>query len=129
MLTLWSLIKEFCVQVNNIVKLEPKRENKSTWFRASHELMKRKDLTTNTKVVYMYMLDRYTFFNGQGKEYYENMQDIGDALGIQRRTVSDCIKSLEDIGLVRVFKKKVNASERSVVSHSYHVRDMYGMHN
>jgi DNA-binding MarR family transcriptional regulator len=128
-LTLWSLRKGVCVQSSNIVKLEAKREPKSTWFRTSHELMKRKDLTTNAKVVYMYMLDRYTFFNSQGKEYYENMQDIGDALGIQRRTVSDCIKSLEDAALVRVFKKNVYATERSVVSHSYHVRDMYGMHD
>jgi len=129
MLTLWSLIKGVRVQSTNIVKLEKKTSPKNTWIRSSHELLKRKDLTANAKLVYTYMLDRYLFFTSLEKEYYENMQDIGDALGIQRRTVGDSIKTLEELGLIRVLKKKVHNTERSVVSHSYHVRDMYGIHD
>lgn len=112
----------------NIVQLK-KPEPKNTWVRVSHELLKRKDITANAKLVYSFMLDRYMFFNSNGKEYYENMQAIADALGMSRRTVGDSIKTLEELQLVRIFKKKVYATERSVVSHSYHVRDMYANHD
>jgi hypothetical protein len=115
-------------QSTNIVKLEKRQRPQNTWVRYSHELMKRKDLTANAKAVYTFMLDRYMFFNGLGKEYFENMQEIADALGMQRRTVGDSIKTLEELGMLRVFKKKVYATERSVISHSYHVRDLYGIY-
>ena len=117
------------VQSTNIIKLEKKASPTNTWIRSSHELLKRKDLTANAKLVYTYMLDRYLFFTSLEKEYYENMQDIGDALGIQRRTVSDSIKTLEEVGLIRVLKKKIHNTERSVVSHSYNVRDMYNLYD
>lgn len=131
MITLWSLIKGVRVKTGsatNIVKLEKKTSPTNTWIRSSHELLKRKDLTGNAKLVYTYMLDRYMFFTSLEKEYYENMQAIGDALGMQRRTVGDSIKALEDVGLLRIFKKNVYNTARSVVSHSYHVRDMYGLY-
>lgn len=116
-------------QPTNIVKLEKRQRPLNTWVRHSHELMKRKDLTSNAKAVYTFMLDRYMFFSSLGKEYFENMQEISDALGMQRRTVGDCIKTLEELGMLRVFKKKVYATERSVISHSYIVRDLYGIYD
>ena len=116
------------MQPTNISKLEQKKGPRSTWIRSSHELLRRTDLTANAKLVYTHMLDKYVFFSRQEKEYYENMQDIGDALGMPRRTVGDGIKSLEEVGLLTIFKKKIYATERSVVSHSYIVHDIYGIY-
>ena len=131
MLTLWSLIKGVRVKtgsVTNIVKLEKKTSPTNTWIRSSHELLKRKDLTGNAKLVYTYMLDRYMFFTSLEKEYYENMQDIGEELGIARKTVNDAIKALEEAQMLVIFKKKLYEKDKSVVSHSYVVKDIYNLY-
>lgn len=117
------------VQSTNIVKLKkPKPQN--TWIRFSHELMKRKDLTANAKMVYTHMLDKYVFFSSQNKQYYENMQDIGEALGgMAKQTVSDCIKKLKELDLIIVHTKNVYATGKSIVSNSYIVKDIYGLYD
>lgn len=104
------------------------QDKPSTWMRLSNDLKRRKDLTSNAKLVYTHMLDKYVFFSRQDKEYYENMQDIGEELGMARRTVADCIKNLETAELVVVTKKRVHNSDRSIVSHSYIVKDMYNLY-
>lgn len=116
------------VQANNIVKLKKPRPQ-NTWIRFSHELMKRKDLTANAKLVYTHMLDKYVFFSSQNKQYYENMQDIGEALGsMAKQTVSDCIKKLKELDLIIVHTKKVYGTGKSIVSNSYIVKDVYGLY-
>lgn len=117
------------MQVANIVKLEKKTGPRNTWIRSSHELLKRKDLTANAKLVYTHMLDKYVFFSSQNKEYYENMTDIGEALGgMAKQTVSDCIKKLKELELIIVHTKKVYATGKSIVSNSYIVKDVYGIY-
>lgn len=121
--------KGVLVQVANIVKLEKKTSPRNTWIRSSHELLKRKDLTANAKLVYTHMLDKYVFFSSQNKEYYENMTDIGEALGgMAKQTVSDCIKKLKELELIIVHTKKVYATGKSIVSNSYIVKDVYGIY-
>lgn len=104
------------------------QDKPSTWMRLSNDLKRRKDLTANAKLVYTHMLDKYVFFSRQDKEYYENMQDIGEELGMARRTVADCIKNLETAELLLVSKKKVHNSDRSIVSNSYIVKDIYNLY-
>lgn len=104
------------------------QDKPSTWMRLSNDLKRRKDLTANAKLVYTHMLDKYVFFSRQDKEYYENMQDIGEELGMARRTVADCIKNLETAELLIVSKKKVHNSDRSIVSNSYIVKDIYNLY-
>lgn len=104
------------------------QDKPSTWMRLSNDLKRRKDLTSNAKLVYTHMLDKYVFFSRQDKEYYENMQDIGEELGMARRTVADCIKNLETAELLLVSKKKVHNSDRSIVSNSYIVKDIYNLY-
>lgn len=118
------------MQAANIVKLEKKTGPRNTWIRSSHELLKRKDLTANAKLVYTHMLDKYVFFSSQNKEYYENMQDIGEALGsMAKQTVSDCIKKLKELELIIVHTKKVYGTGKSIVSNSYIVKDVYGIYD
>lgn len=103
-------------------------EKASSWMRLSNDLKRRKDLTSNAKLVYTHMLDKYVFFSRQGKPYYENMQDIADELGLARKTVNDSIKNLEELKLLTVFKKNMHNSVRSIVSHSYVVLDVYNLY-
>lgn len=117
------------MQPTNISKLEQKKGPRSTWIRSSHELLRRKDLTANAKLVYTHMLDKYVFFSRQEKEYYENLVDIGEALGgMAKQTVSDCIRKLKELGLIEVFVKKVYSTDKSITSNSYIVKDIYGIY-
>lgn len=104
------------------------QDKPSTWMRLSNDLKRRKDLTSNAKLVYTHMLDKYVFFSRQDKEYYENMQDIGEELGIARKTVNDAIKALEEAQMLVIFKKKLYERDKSVVSHSYVVKDIYNLY-
>lgn len=104
------------------------QDKPSTWMRLSNDLKRRKDLTSNAKLVYTHMLDKYVFFSRQDKEYYENMQDIGEELGIARKTVNDAIKALEEAQMLVIFKKKLYEKDKSVVSHSYVVKDIYNLY-
>jgi DNA-binding MarR family transcriptional regulator len=97
-------------------------------MRLSNDLKRRKDLTANAKLVYTHMLDKYVFFSRQEKSYHENMQDIADELGMAKRTVGDCVKNLETAGLLTIFKRKVYATEKSVISYSYILHDFYGIY-
>jgi DNA-binding transcriptional regulator GbsR (MarR family) len=75
------------------------------------------------------MLDKYTFFSRQEKEYYENLVDIGEALGgMAKQTVSDCVRKLKELGLIEVYVKKVYATDKSITSNSYVVKDIYGIY-
>lgn len=129
MISYLSLIKGVRVSTSNIVKLKKKTGPVNTWIRSSHELLKRKDLTANAKLVYTHMLDKYVFFSSQNKEYYENLVDIGEALGgMAKQTVSDCIKKLREADLIIVHTKNVYSTSKSIVSNSYIVKDVYGIY-
>ena len=99
-----------------------------TWMRIPNLLKRRTDLTANAKLVYTHMLDKYVYFSRQQKSYHENMQEIGEELGMTKMTVSNCIKKLEAIGLVEIFKKRVEGSNSPVTSYSYKVKDFYSVY-
>jgi predicted transcriptional regulator len=103
-------------------------EPQNTWMRMSNVLKRRTDLTANAKLVYAHMLDKYVYFSRQQKSYHENMQDIGDELGMTKMTVSNCIKKLATVGLVEIFKKRVEGSNSPVTSYSYKVKDFYAVY-
>lgn len=99
-----------------------------TWMRIPNLLKRRTDLTANAKLVYTHMLDKYVYFSRQQKSYHENMQEIGEELGMTKMTVSNCIKKLEAVGLVEIFKKRVEGSNSPVTSYSYKVKDFYSVY-
>lgn len=103
-------------------------ETPNTWMRMSNALKSRKDLTSNAKLVYTHMLYKYTFFSRLSKAYHENMQEIGEELGLARKTVNDSIKALEEAKLLSIYKRKLHNTERSVISHSYVVHDLYNLY-
>jgi predicted transcriptional regulator len=97
----------------------------STWQRMPCMVRRRTDLTSNDKLVYMYMLSQFRHFCRIQKDYHENMEDIALEIGIGRRTVGDSVKRLSELGLIQVFKKSVYGTKLSVISYSYAVKDVY----
>lgn len=108
---------------------QAKKGPPNTWVRSSHALLSRKDLTANAKLVYTHMLDKYMFFSRQEKDYYENLVDIGHALGgMAKQTVSDCVRKLKEVGLIDVTTTRMYSSAKSITSNSYVVKDVYGIY-
>ena len=117
------------MQQTNIVKLKSKEKPKNSWVRFSHGLFMDDSLTANAKLVYAHMLDKYMFFSSQNKEYYENLVDIGKAVGgLSKNTVKDCVRNLEAKGWLDIKTKKVYATAKSITSNSYTVRDIFGVY-
>lgn len=73
----------------------------------------RVSITSTDKLVADHMLDKWLFFDGLSRQYYENQNDIADALGLRQATVSDSIKKLIRIGLVRAKTKNISGARNS----------------
>ena len=87
--------------------------NRKGFYKASKALVQAKyfidedgeqhKLTQNIKAVYIHKLDEYTFFNTQGKPYYESHQQVADKLGICLKVVNEvAIPLLKKMGLVEL---------------------------
>ena len=64
------------------------------------------------KTIFHYMLDRYKFFKSQGKDYFDNQEDIAFACSCARRSVFSTIKLLSDCGYLTI-KGKLTFQHRS----------------
>lgn len=58
------------------------------------------------KLVFLYVMDRYKFFKEQGKEYFDNQEDIAIACSTARGTVFATLKLLQQCGYLNVRSKK-----------------------
>lgn len=78
--------------------------------------------TGNMKVLYRYMFDRYMFFSGTGKEFYDNQAQLADAIGVSERTVVKLVADLCSTGLVEKSHKKIKGAWHS---NAYIVHDIF----
>lgn len=93
----------------------------TTWYRMPKG-MKEKEFTPSTRLVYAYMLWRFTFFQ-QGKQpYFEGQDTIAKELGLSRKTVNLSVSLLETKKMLYLVKKEGK-------SHSYVVNDVYRLYN
>lgn len=53
-------------------------------------------LTLEKKVVWCWMIDRYTFFKNQNKSFFDNQADIASACGVSESTVKRFLTELTD---------------------------------
>lgn len=51
-------------------------------------------LTLEKKVIWCWMIDRFMFFKGQNKSFFDNQKDIADSCGVSERTVRRFIAEL-----------------------------------
>lgn len=71
-------------------------------------------LSLTDKVVYSYMKDRWEFFKERKEEYYDSLEDIGEALGVHRKTVARSVSKMEALGVLSKVKKKIRGYDSNV---------------
>ena len=57
-------------------------------------------LNTLTKLVYVYIENRFNFFKSQGKDYYDTYKDIAEYWGVEQKAVGESVNKLVNMGLV-----------------------------
>lgn len=96
-------------------------KKQSAWMKMPMELLQ-KELSLSTKIVYAYMLWRYTFFIRDKKgTYFESQDSIAEACSLSRKTVNESIQGLVKIGWL--------TSEKSTMqSCRYTVKDVFDLY-
>jgi hypothetical protein len=75
--------------------------------------------------VYSYMLCKYTWFNGQGKTYYETQDKISEGARTAIASTKTAIKWLSQNGFIEISKRKGGLH----FNNQYVVHDRYGIYN
>lgn len=79
-------------------------------------------MTPTSKLLYRYMWDRYKHFEMLGKKFFDNQDNIAEAMGVTSRTVLNLIKDMVEFGLVqKTATKTIGAAH----SNSYVVLDIF----
>ena len=102
-------------------KNQQDNQNSLKYIRLPLEMLDLDWATSADVVVYAFMLNRYNFFKGIGKSYFENIDDI--ALGSRQsvNTVGRTIKKLQEHKFIEVAKIKSKIGN----SNSYTVNDIF----
>lgn len=79
-------------------------------------------LTANAKLLYKYMQDRHEFFKSNGKQFFDNQDDLAVACNLSRRSVINIIEDFVCVGLV---EKSATFHRGAMHSNSYVVHDIF----
>lgn len=63
-------------------------------------------LTANAKFVYVLMKERRRYFTEKQNDYYDSVEQIAEATGLTRNTVSKIINDFENNGVIEVVRKQ-----------------------
>lgn len=97
-------------------------QNKQPWLKLPIELLQKDDLSLSTKIIYAYMLWRYSFFKkAHGGVYFESQDTIGTSCGVSRKTTNEAVQRLSAIGWVASKKNSHSTS-------TYVVKDVFGLY-
>ena len=94
---------------------------KGMWCKMPLELLE-KDVALSVKVVYIYMLARSRFFEGQGLDYFESQEAIARATGLTRKTVNLSIQEMQKMQWVELTKSDSRGN-------SYTIKDVYAIYS
>lgn len=72
-------------------------------------------ITLQQKIVYCWMKQRCEFFAKDGREYFDNVDDIADSLKINRKTVLGAIQFFRDNGVLIADKKPLGGAREKWV--------------
>jgi DNA replication protein DnaD len=99
---------------------QKKEFNKKHNVQIPMEVLLHPEITGNMIKVFAYMKFRYQFFViKKKKQYFESLDTIANAVSISKRTVNDCVNSLESFGFIQKLDKK----DRFGLTNNYKVRD------
>lgn len=102
-------------------KIEKTYQNSLKYVRLPLEMLSEPWVANADIIVYAYMLNRFNFFKGLQKNYYENIKDIAEGVKQDETTVKRAIKKLKEHSYLTVSKVKVGLG----VSNSYDVVDVH----
>lgn len=111
--------KQFVMFDKELLKL---REVSSTVRKDKNGVLVKIELNSSSKVLYQYMLDRYLFFKGNGKFFFDNQDTLAEAVGLSVRSIVDIIKKFVSVGLV---SKTVKPQVGAIHSNAYIVHDIF----
>lgn len=83
--------------VDSFLKLDSRISRMKTYTDNAGQTHK---LNTLTKLVYVYIENRFNFFKSQGKEYYDTYKDIAEYWGVEQKAVGESVNKLVSMGLV-----------------------------
>ena len=83
--------------VDSFLKLDSRISRMKTYTDKAGQTHK---LNTLTKLVYVYIENRFSFFKSQGKEYYDTYKDIAEYWGVEQKAVGESVNKLVNMGLV-----------------------------
>lgn len=83
--------------VDSFLKLDSRISRMKTYTDKAWQTHK---LNTLTKLVYVYIENRFNFFKSQGKEYYDTYKDIAEYWGVEQKAVGESVNKLVNMGLV-----------------------------
>ena len=83
--------------VDSFLKLDSRISRMRTYTDKAEQTHK---LNTLTKLVYVYIENRFNFFKSQGKEYYDTYKDIAEYWGVEQKAVGESVNKLVNMGLV-----------------------------
>lgn len=90
-----------------------------TLFRARHFVSPKTGehikLSQNDKAVYTVILDRFTFFKGQGKEHYDTQEYIAEESGVLLRTTNTIIAKLIEHQVIEVRETRTAGGHKKLV--------------
>lgn len=71
-------------------------------------------VTACTKLIYLFMKERYLTCKDLGEPYTDSAAYTGDALGLSSRTVQSSLALLQDIGVIEVIQQRGRKHEKIV---------------
>lgn len=78
------------------------------------------NLPLTLKVLWQYMYGKYQYYSQFGSSLYENISDISKNSGVAVRSVNRNLRTLEEMGAIKITKKKLNGF---IESSCYEVSD------
>jgi len=112
------------IEINPNSTAKPAKTTKAQelkYTRLPLEMLKLKWVSNADVIIYSFMLNRFTFFNGIHMEYFENIKQIAEGVEQGEATVKRTIKKLTEHGYIEVNKKKISVG----CSNSYKVFDKH----
>lgn len=62
-------------------------------------------MNLSDKIIYAHIKNRFEFFKGLGKEYYDTQKDIADACNMDLKAVGNILRRFIKNGLTTIYKK------------------------
>lgn len=71
-------------------------------------------MTLTEKIIYAHLKNRFEFFKGLGKEYYDTQQSIADVCNMDIKSVGNVLRKFIKSELTTVYKKRFNGFPKNV---------------